>query len=235
MQAGYQKGKATQDQISILINILEDRKIKPESEICVVLIDIIKFFDSVEHWLIKQTLEDYGIPNKFVQVIMSLYKDNQAFIITPHGDSAMFSCTRGMRQGDTLSPILSILILNPIITYIKNRYKGYSFKNNDEIEKNLITTQLSKFVKACEEANLSVVTGNSIPKEPITLNPITAEHENFQIEISSNTLFCWTDGSKNERSKEVGLGVHFKVNSKYNIYKKLHESIDINEAEINGY
>jgi len=38
---------------------------------------------------------------------MSLYKDNQAFIITPHGDSELFSCTRGVRQGDTLSPVLS--------------------------------------------------------------------------------------------------------------------------------
>jgi exonuclease III len=133
LQAGYQKGKTTHDQISILVNILEDRKLKPTDEFGMILVDLVKFFDSVEHWLIEQILKDYGIPEKFIKVIMSLYADNKAFIITPHGDSEFFPCTRGVRQGDTLSPILSILMINPIITYINKTYKGYTFKNNKRI------------------------------------------------------------------------------------------------------
>jgi len=78
---------------------------------------------------------------------------------------------------------------------------------------------------------LIVVDANSIPTKKIILNPPNIlEPEDFHIDIDSNTLFCWTDGSKNK--EEVGLGVFFKKGSIWNIYKKLHESIDINEAEL---
>lgn len=133
LQAGSQKGRSTTEQISALIAILEDAKTSSQEPIIVTLIDIIKAYDNVEHWAIKKTLQDYAVPSHLIDLIMALYEDNVAFISTPHGDTKTFPCTKGVRQGDTLSPLLFILVINPILKYIENNFKGYQFKRNRAI------------------------------------------------------------------------------------------------------
>jgi len=94
MQAGAQKGRTTHELIATLVAAIEDHKENAGQEIAVILIDIIKAFDSTEHWHIINTIS------------------------TTHGDTEDFQCTRGVRQGDTLSPILFNIAINPWLLWM---------------------------------------------------------------------------------------------------------------------
>jgi len=41
--------------------MIEDHKENGGNELAIILVDIIKAFDSIEHWHIYKVLEDYGI------------------------------------------------------------------------------------------------------------------------------------------------------------------------------
>ena len=65
-------------------------------------IDLKKAFDRVEHSALFRASEDQGVPPEYIQLLFSLYK-NQAGC---GSGSVKFRITRGVRQGDILSPLL---------------------------------------------------------------------------------------------------------------------------------
>ena len=46
---------------------------------------------------------------------MELYQDTKACILTPHGPSDTFDTTSGVLQGDTLAPLIFIIMLDYIL------------------------------------------------------------------------------------------------------------------------
>jgi hypothetical protein len=109
-QYGARPGKSTAHAITHLISILEDAKqFKKKAYIC--SLDVAKAFDSVEYEAIFNALKYYQVPEVYVSAIKQIYKDNLCFIASPEGDSASFQPTRGVRQGDTLSPLLFALVI----------------------------------------------------------------------------------------------------------------------------
>jgi hypothetical protein len=128
-QAGFRKGMSTACHINTLINILEDcRQFDREIHLCYV--DIKKAYDSVEHWAIEEALQYYGVPKDFVEVIMSLYKNITAEIVTSFGVTKEFEVTRGVRQGDVISPLLFNVVINPFLEYLNEQFEGYTFTKN---------------------------------------------------------------------------------------------------------
>ena len=47
-----------------------------------------------------ETLKAYGIPTNIVDAISILYKDTEAKVITPNGDTEFFEIFAGVLQGD---------------------------------------------------------------------------------------------------------------------------------------
>ena len=59
-----------------------------------------------------EILKAYGIPTKIVDAINKLYKDTEAQVITPDGDTEFFEIPAGVLPGDTLAPFLFIIALD---------------------------------------------------------------------------------------------------------------------------
>ena len=66
--------------------------------------DFSKVFDSIDRSKMEQTLEAYGIPSDITKAIMIMYKNTQAFVKSPDGDTEFFDIIAGVLQGDTLLP-----------------------------------------------------------------------------------------------------------------------------------
>ena len=60
-------------------------------------------------------LRAYGIPDKIVDAIAAMYKDIQARVITPDGETELFDIVAGVLQGDTLAPYLFAIVLDYVM------------------------------------------------------------------------------------------------------------------------
>lgn len=83
-QGAWQKDKITTQNVSTLIQIYENANLF-NKEIHATYINLMKAYDSVEHWSIREILENYGMGNTMVDLIMSLLQDTKLTIITDYG------------------------------------------------------------------------------------------------------------------------------------------------------
>ena len=60
-------------------------------------------------------LEAYGLPPRILQAIKIIYENNTAAVITPSGITEYFLITSGIFQGDTLAPLLFIIVIDYIL------------------------------------------------------------------------------------------------------------------------
>ena len=96
LQNGFRKGRGTSNNINTLINVLEDANDQTNDNLAhLVYIDLRKAFDSIEHWVIKDTLTHFGVQESSVRLIMSMYQDLEAFVDTPFGNTKTFKVERG--------------------------------------------------------------------------------------------------------------------------------------------
>ena len=123
-QIGSIKGKSTADHILTIKSIIDDAN-KRKKKVYLALIDLIKAYDSVQHWAIKQTLHKYGVDKETIQVVMDMHKGLLTTIEINGLTSQPFPMNNGIRQGDVLAPLLFILVINPIIDIISKKCKGY--------------------------------------------------------------------------------------------------------------
>jgi len=80
----------------------------------VAFVDLKKAYDSIEHWLIIDSLKFYGVDPELSQAVMSCYQGYKAFLKTPIRDTECFPILRGVRQGNVLSPLFFNIAMNPI-------------------------------------------------------------------------------------------------------------------------
>ena len=78
----------------------------------VVFVDFLKAFDSVSRDALFQLLPLYGIPAELITAIRCIYDGSTSFVSTLDGDSECFPVTTGVLQGDTLAPLLFIVVLD---------------------------------------------------------------------------------------------------------------------------
>jgi hypothetical protein len=77
-----------------------------------------------------------NIGEPFIKLLQSLYTDNTTQVMTPHGCTDDIPITRGLRQGCPASPLLFILLLEPVLQAIENdpECKGWMLSETKRIK-----------------------------------------------------------------------------------------------------
>ena len=105
VQAGFQKGRGTRDQIANICWIMEKaRKLQKNTYFC--FIDYAKAFDCVDHNKLWKILKEIGIPDCLTCLLRNLYLGQEATVRTGQGTTDLFQIEKGVRQGYILSPCL---------------------------------------------------------------------------------------------------------------------------------
>ena len=78
-------------------------------------IDYSKAFDYVNHNLLWMDMQGMGFPQRVIELLAHLYRDQMAMFRTPCGESEFFSISCGVRHGCILSPTLFNISTEDII------------------------------------------------------------------------------------------------------------------------
>ena len=114
LQSGFRPGRSAVEQIATLRSILDDCRTR-QRHISIVFVDFRKAFDSVSRRAISWVLELYGVPAPLVSAVMELYHDSKGIVQTCDGPTQEFSTSSGVLQGDTLAPLLFIVLMDYVL------------------------------------------------------------------------------------------------------------------------
>ena len=89
-------------------------------------------FGSVSHSLIPICLEHYNIPAKEINYIVNLYSKLQGKVKTGNWETEIFQFKKGIFQGDNYSPIIFLVVFNPILDYIKTFKETHGYQLGKE-------------------------------------------------------------------------------------------------------
>ena len=113
-QAGFRSNRSTIDQITTLRIIIEQSK-EWNSDLFINFIDYAKAFDSIDRPCLWKILRHYGIPNKIVNIIKSMYTGGAGSVMFKGKLSPPFEIKTGVKQGCLLSPFLFLLVIDWIM------------------------------------------------------------------------------------------------------------------------
>ena len=182
-------------------------------------------------------MEDLGYPLDAVEIVGNIYTDSTTSFTGSHfGTTLPINISRGTIQGDTLSPYLFIMFLEPLLRWLEKNNMGYHFNTSKAtctttayaddlaiITDNIkhIQPQVTKFQKFAQwsymDLNLSkcAITGcpNNSKLKPTTFKAyiqsqhITYNSQNFPI-LTQNEPYTY-------------LGVHLTPSLKWNLQKDI--------------
>ena len=127
-QGAVRNSYGTKTQLLINKSILEDA-IRKRRDLSMIYIDYMKAYDSVPHKWILEVLSIYKVSPviiNFLAVSMQKWKVDM-FLYHEKGVICVenICIQRGIFQGDTLSPLLFIMALNPLSLLLNRRCQGY--------------------------------------------------------------------------------------------------------------
>ena len=103
-QAAYHRGYSTIDYLHAVTQALKKTN-EYQIPLHMAFIDYEKALDSIQHKAIFTALKQHGVQKKYINVLKETYRGGTAQIRT-ESLSEKINILKGVRQGDTLSPIL---------------------------------------------------------------------------------------------------------------------------------
>ena len=210
-QAGFQKSRATTEQIMLLNETLAEPHIHSTKYAC--FLDISKAYDTVWRPGLWYKLKQYKINTEIVAIIQAMYATANAKVCLPFEHSTTFQLENGLIQGSILSTILFNIYINELSIQLKqlpaiqlrSSLAFTIFINHllfaDDIA--LVSTtheNMQKLIRCCDNYSKEWIFKFGKDKTKIITNSTNQKHiriNNFEIEYAKSYVY---------------LGVPFDIN-----------------------
>lgn len=125
-QAGFRQHQNTMDQIQLLIMALEDARLTGQN-LYMLQVDFSSAFNMIDQDKLLTIMYELGFPADAIEVIKDLYTGAETKIRWGPVETDNIPVNRGTIQGDSLSPFLFLVYLEPLLRWLQVGGKGYSF------------------------------------------------------------------------------------------------------------
>ena len=173
-QYGFRPGRGCPQAVAQLIGIIEDAK-ENHKELHLVLVDIRKAFDSIEPWSLREAYEAAGFSDELTRFLAAMDGTGTAAVITPSGLALPRAVQRGVRQGETLSPLKFILWLDLWLRTLEHNPEapgGYALRDGTKIRAIAYADDLA-LIADTHAGALALLTSlsNFLIRHGVALNP----------------------------------------------------------------
>ena len=200
-QEGFRVERCTSRQLQLLIAALEDAQFTNQ-EIYLLYIDFKNAFGSIDNARLLAIMKDLEYPEDVVKLVGNIYSQSSTTFIGEHfGQIQKIPIQRGTIQGDSLSPYLFIIFLEPLLRWLQRGKNGYTMGTSKITIKivayaddlaiiannlTLLQPQLNKLDKYCEWARMDL----EITKCAITWcpNKFKMNQETFKAQIQATNI-----------------------------------------------
>lgn len=123
-QQGFRRNRSTTDALFILRQLVE-KSLEYNTPAYLCFIDLTKAFDKVQLKDVNTILENSNTPKEYVELIKDLNMNTTTQIRTNFTLTQNLRTKAGIRQGDSLSPLLFNTIMDELIKAVKSTGLGY--------------------------------------------------------------------------------------------------------------
>jgi len=125
-QEGFRKQKNTIRQLQNIMNIMSDAKIS-QQDLYLLYVDFSSAFNTINHDKLLCLMHDLGFPEDAIEVIAELCTDAITKIRLYFAETGPIKIERGTIQGDTLSPLLFLIFIEPLLRWLQSGGRGYKY------------------------------------------------------------------------------------------------------------
>ena len=123
-QEGFRAHRSTHRQILNLIHDIEDAALH-KKDLYAAFFDFKSAFNMVDHDKLLCIMYDLGFPTDAIEVVKSIYEEATTRLTHNKGLGSFIQLIRGTIQGDTLSPLLFLIFIEPLHRWLKAGGRGY--------------------------------------------------------------------------------------------------------------
>ncbi|CAG9312726.1 unnamed protein product [Blepharisma stoltei] len=146
-QFGFVERKSAKIQYEILNSWIDEKfNISKVDNVFLLFIDFKKAYDYVNRKILIEKLENYKMPNEFINAIKLIFKDQTLRVL--NSKMPWINISRGVRQGSPLSPILFNLYINDLFDFLELDKRLFIRAYADDIL--IASDDYQSIAKACE-------------------------------------------------------------------------------------
>ena len=128
-QCSFVPGRLSSDNIIVAQEVIHSmRNLKGKRGFMAIKIDLEKAYDRVRWSFVLECLRELHLPNMFIELIKWCISSPSMQILWNGSKSEQFNPTRGLRQGDPISPYLFVICMEKLAHLIQEQMNNGSWK-----------------------------------------------------------------------------------------------------------